>query len=101
VRDTDISLAHMLNYMYLARSMNFLHNLSTDAQYQLDRLLEILLNVLIPEVTNQDVVVWKQTPNGNYTTKSFYLFLKQGPLILSDLYVVWDLKIPPRMQVFI
>jgi zinc-binding in reverse transcriptase len=46
------------------------------------------------------VVAWKQTPNGNYTIKLFYLFLKQGPLILSDLYVIWDL-IPPRMQVFI
>jgi zinc-binding in reverse transcriptase len=87
--------------MYLARSVTFLHNLSIDAQYQFDRLLKILLNVPIPGVTDQDVVVWKQTPNGNYTIKLFYLFLKQGLLILSDLYVIWDLKIPPRMQVFI
>jgi zinc-binding in reverse transcriptase len=63
--------------------------------------LKILLNVPIPEVTDQDVVVWKQTSNDNYTTKSFYLFLKQGLLILSNLHVIWDLKIPPRMQVFI
>jgi zinc-binding in reverse transcriptase len=87
--------------MNFARSMAFLHNLSTDVQYQLDRLLEILLNVPIPKVTDQDVIVWKQTPNDNYTIKLFYLFLKKGPLILSDLHVVWDLKIPPTMQVFI
>jgi hypothetical protein len=74
--------------MYLARSVTFLHNLSIDAQYQFDRLLKILLNVPIPGVTDQDVVVWKQTPNGNYTIKLFYLFLKQGLLILSDLYVI-------------
>jgi hypothetical protein len=45
--------------MNFARSMAFLHNLSTDVQYQLDRLLEILLNVPIPKVTDQDVIVWK------------------------------------------
>lgn len=45
----------------------------------------------------QDMVVWKWTGDRQFTVKSYYQAIKQGPYIKSKISVIWNLKAPHRV----
>jgi zinc-binding in reverse transcriptase len=65
---------------------------------ELLRLREILRSV---QLTNQsDRALWKQENSGKFSCKSFYKFIKTGPIIDLNIKHIWKVKVPPRMKIF-
>jgi hypothetical protein len=51
-----------------------------EVQRQLQNLLQMLMEMHVPVSNECDIVSWKQSSQDVFSTKSFYLFIKQGPL---------------------
>jgi hypothetical protein len=51
-----------------------------EAQGQLQNLLQMLMKMHVPVSNECDIMSWKQSSQGVFSMKSFYLFIKQGPI---------------------
>jgi zinc-binding in reverse transcriptase len=48
----------------------------------------------------RDHITWKYQQYGIFTVKTCYRAIKEGPHIISSLRVIWNIKMPRRIEVF-
>jgi hypothetical protein len=49
----------------------------------------------------EDIVTWKLEPSGKYTTRSMYRLITFGGAIDLRMVVIWNAKMPLKVQIFL
>lgn len=62
-------------------------------------LLSIVENLTLQEENDQ--IIWSFSSNGNYSVQSLYAVINHRGVIPVFVSAVWNLKIPPRVQIFL
>jgi zinc-binding in reverse transcriptase len=73
--------------------------LTQQAQLELIILHQKLSNVQMGMTT--DEVLWTWNLTGSFKVKSAYQFITSTPHVLDDIQKTWEIKAPPRVQVFL
>ncbi|KAJ4763647.1 RNA-directed DNA polymerase (reverse transcriptase)-related family protein [Rhynchospora pubera] len=74
---------------------------STSALHQLSQALNHLDTELLSATPQTDTAIWKIQANNLFSTKSLYNFIQTVPKHESKFKKIWNLKIPPRMVIFL
>lgn len=96
--DPQQSIAQMANTRHI-RDL-FRGVLSEEAEQQLTLVIQKLQQQPIPLTNNSDEARWKWTPSAQFSVSSYYQAFIHAPTIKSEVYKIWKIKAPPRMQVF-
>jgi hypothetical protein len=78
---------------------DFRRTFSDDMMAQWQELLAITETIVLN--TDEDQFIWAYETNGVYSSKSMYALVNFSGVTPIFLPAVWDLKIPPRIQVFL
>jgi zinc-binding in reverse transcriptase len=73
--------------------------LNVQAQTEKHQLQQDLAAVQLRPVS--DVPVWIRSSSMKFSVKSAYLFLTETPHIADNTFNLWDIKVPPRVEVFL
>lgn len=77
----------------------FVHSLPILAEQELQKLRQLLQSTTLDQHAHDDIQ-WKWKASGQFTVKSAYTALKDGPRIITRQQNIWEWKVPPRIRVF-
>jgi zinc-binding in reverse transcriptase len=77
----------------------FRQPLTQQAQQQKEELLQQLQQIQI-QPQQRDHITWKWQQHGIFTVKTCYRAIKERPHITSPLRIIWNIKMPRRIEVF-
>jgi hypothetical protein len=78
---------------------DFRRTFSDDMMSQWQEVLAIAETIVFSE--DEDQLIWSYETNGVYSSKSMYAIVNFRGVTPIYLPAVWDLKIPPRIQIFL
>ena len=82
--------------------MHLTRDASTEEEIQQEQQLNAALRQLqVGTNDQQDEVIWRWTQDGKFTVKSFYQQIEGGPLVEMNIRVVWEIKAPARVAIFL
>jgi zinc-binding in reverse transcriptase len=73
--------------------------LSQQALQQKEQMMRALPQVMFTATNDQPI--WRWDTQGRYTVKSCCTAIKEGPFIATNTDIIWKLKMPTRVTIFI
>jgi zinc-binding in reverse transcriptase len=96
-RYRDGSVAN--HYQHGEWQLYLIEQLNTQARAKNDLLQQSLSAIQLSQA--RDIPQWSRNSSATFTTKSAYRFITDTPYMEEDLFKLWEIKIPLRVQVFL
>ncbi len=94
-----LSVRKWLTRYIPSRFLGFGNNLSPESQHELTQLNNLVRSINL--TASPDMLLWRWSDKGIFTTGSAYRFLSFGGVVDRKIGRLWNIKIPLRVRIFL